>query len=62
MPASLRALAEGGHLLTNKEVPVPLSNKMMADVLKRGLLHLFSDCKVDLVSAILAFASASEVG
>lgn len=61
MPARLRALTAAGRLCTNEEVLVPLSRKMRAIVLKRGLLRRIIDCAVDLVSAILPFVPAGVV-
>lgn len=59
--APLWVLTEGGHLCANERVLVPLPNKLMADVLKRGFLRLISDCNVNPVSAIFALARASEI-
>lgn len=58
MPARLWALAEGGSVCLNEGVLVPLSRGMKANVIKRGLLRLISDCTVNPVSAFFALAGA----
>lgn len=61
MPARHRAQLENGHLRTNERVLVPLPIEMRANILKRVLLHTTSDCAMDPVAAIIAFASAGEI-
>lgn len=61
MPALLRTLTNDGHLRSKEKVLVPLSSKVRADVLKRGLLRLISDYTVNLTSAILAFLCAGKI-
>lgn len=62
MAAHLWTLAEVGRLRANEEVPVPFPIKMRADVLKRGLSRRYSNCAVDLVAVVLAFAHAGKIG
>lgn len=61
LPARLRALTDGDRYCANERVLVPLSSTIRADVLKRGLPRLNSDCTVDLVAAIVAFARLSKI-
>lgn len=61
LPARLQALVKDGRLRVNEGVLVPLSGKMRADFLKRGLLRIICDCAVDPVAAILAFTRASGI-
>lgn len=61
MSVCLRALTANGQLGANDGVLVPLTSKMKAEVLNHGLSRLISDCSVDTLSAIVAFARAGEV-
>lgn len=60
MLACLWALTDDCQLRANEGVLVPVSGEMRTDVQKHGLCRLISDCTVDPVSAILAFARAEE--
>lgn len=61
MPARLRTLPKGVRLRANEKDLVALSSKIRANVLKRELLRRFSDCVVDPMAAILAFARLSKI-
>lgn len=61
LPTHLWVLAQDGCLRAKERVLVPLSNKMRAEVLNCGLLGFVSDCAVDPVAAILAFARAGKI-
>lgn len=55
-PACLWALAEVSRLRANEAILVLLLSERRLTALKRGLSRLMSDCVIDAVSAILAFA------
>lgn len=60
LPVRLRALAEVGHLRAYVEVIAPLTYVMRANIFKRGLLCIISDCAIDQMAAILALAHTGE--
>lgn len=61
MPVPLQAITEGSRLRANDQVPLSPWSQMRANVLARGLSRLISDCAVDPVAAILAFAHLDEI-
>lgn len=60
MADRLRTLAEKCRLWPNQGTLGPLLIKMRADILKRGVLRILSDCAVEAVAVFLAFALAGE--
>lgn len=61
LPSQYGALRDEGHLRGNGKVLTPLSRKMKATILDRGLLTFIKNCAVDSVAALLAFARAHEM-
>lgn len=59
--AYLRASTDDGCIRANDKVVVSLPCKMRANSLKRWLSRITRDFVVDLVAAILAFASTGEI-
>lgn len=59
-PARLWMLTKDGRLWTIERILALLSGEMRAIILKHGLLRIISDCLVDSVSAIVAFARADK--
>lgn len=57
----LRTLITDGDARENEGLLAPLPRKMRANVLKRSLLCVTSDCAADMEAAILAFARAGEI-
>lgn len=62
LPARLLGSTNDSSLCANEELLVPLPCKMMANVLKSGLLPIINDRSVDLLTAILLFVSAFKIG
>lgn len=61
LPACLLALITDGGERKNAGVFAPLHCERRAYFFKRGLLRIISDCVVDQVAAILAFARVCEI-
>lgn len=61
LPIRFRAIREGGRPRANERVLVPLSRKVKAEILERGLLMIIGNCEVVLVRMLLTFAIAHEI-
>lgn len=61
LPPRLRAMIDEGRVSASDGVLIPLSLGMRDKILERGLLHIFWDCEVEPVSAVLGFARSSEL-
>lgn len=61
LPFCLQALTDDRRLRANEGVIVLLPQEMTANILRRGLLRISSNCTVNSVAANLAFARAGKI-
>lgn len=61
LPARFLALDENSRTYLKRDELAPLPCEVRANIHKRGLLRIISDCAVNLVSAMFAFARPGEI-